>query len=185
MHIILFIYRKVKRRLKNWLLNLHRCELLKRINGGNKLFLEDKIKLIFAENLTLGQNVYIGAEAYINCLGNVTIGDHTILSRRVTIYSYDHNFKEPDRLPFDDKNVKRPVHIGSYVWIGMNVIITPGTTIGDGAIIGMGTIVSGDIPENAIVVGSKGRIVGYRDKELTNKLVEAKQFYDTYWHRNR
>lgn len=181
LNMLLLVFRKLKRNVKKKLLNLHRKELLRYIKGGQDLSLEDKIHLIYAENLTLGRNVHIGADAYINCRGGVTIGDHTILSRRVVIYSYDHNFKECSLLPFDEQSVERPVYIGRYVWVGMNVIITPGTRIGDGAVIGMGTIVSGNIPDNAIVVGATTRIVGFRDKERTRKLVQQERFYKGYW----
>lgn len=163
------------------LLALHRRNLLRSVNGGKGLHLEGKITVIYGENLTLGQKVHIGAGAYINCKGGVTIGDHTILSRRVTIYSYDHNFKNPSDLPYDGEVILKPVHIGRYVWIGMNVSIAPGTEIGDGAVIGMGSVVSGNIPKNAIVVSPKTRIIGYRDGETTKKLASEEQFYEGYW----
>jgi len=179
--LVIAVYRKLKRKVEKKLLEIHRQQLLREVKGGEALCLAGKIKLIYPENLTLGRNVYIGCDAYINCKGGVTIGEHTILSRRVVIYSYDHNFKRCTSLPFDSESVKRPVHIGCYVWVGMNVTITPGTIIGDGAIIGMGTVVSGNIPENAIVVSAQTRIVGYRDEEHTKKLVQEGQFYDVYW----
>lgn len=182
---VLLVYRKLKRVLKKRLVEFQRRNLLRYVKGGEALYLGDKIKLIYPENLTLGHNVYIGADAYINCKGGVTIGDHTVLSRRVTIYSYDHNFKRCSRLPFDEQAIERPIYIGRYVWIGMNVTIAPGTRIGDGAVIGMGTVVSGNIPENAIVVGAKTRIVGYRDKEHINKLACEGHFYDVYWTREQ
>lgn len=183
MDLVVAVYRKVKRKVEKKLLEIHRQHLLKDVKGGEALCLAGKIKLIYPENITLGRNVYIGGDAYINCKGGVTIGDHTVLSRRVVIYSYDHNFKRCRCLPFDKEVVERPVHIGRYVWVGMNVTITPGTKIGDGAIIGMGTVVSGNIPENAIVVSAQTRIVGYRDEEQTKKLVQEGQFYDVYWTR--
>jgi len=141
------------------------------------LHLEGHITVIYGERLTLGQNVHIGADAYINCKGGVTIGDNTILSRNITIYSYDHNFKNPRSLPFDDEVILKPVHIGRYVWIGMNVTIAPGTQIGDGAVVGMGVVASGNIPENAIVVSDKARIIGYRDPDHTRSLVNEGCFY--------
>jgi len=144
------------------------------------LHLEGKIMLIYGENLTLGRNVHIGADAFINCKGGVTIGDHSILSRGITIYSYDHNFKNPSCLPYDDEVIFKPVHIGRYVWIGMNATIAPGTEIGDGAVIGMGSVVSGNIPENAIVVSPKTRIIGYREGEVTKNLAAEEQFYEGY-----
>jgi len=136
--------------------------------------------VIAPKNFKVGRNVHIGADAYINCTGGVSIGDHSVLSRRVTIYSYDHNFKNPETLPYDRGISARPVCIGRYVWIGMNVTIAPGTTIGDGAVIGMGTVVSGTIPENAIVVSAKARVVAYRDSESVRALAAAGCFYRGY-----
>lgn len=181
MGIVTLLYRKPKKMLKRILLALHRKRILKEVNSGEGLHLEGKIRLIQGNNLCLGQYVHIGANAYLNCTGGVSIGDHTILSRNVTIYSYDHNFKKSDCLPFDDQIVKKPVQIGSYVWIGMNVTIVPGTKIGNGAVIGLGSVVSGSIPENAIVVSQKTQVIGYRDKDKTQKLASAKHFYKSYW----
>ena len=185
MKIALSVYRKLKRKVEKRLLDIQRRQLLRDIKGGEALYLNGKIKLMYPENLALGRNVHIGADAYINCKGGVTIGDHTILSRRVAIYSYDHNFKGCSRLPFDEEVVKKPVYIGRYVWVGMNVMITPGARIGDGAVIGMGTVVSGNIPDNAIVVGARTRIAGYRDKEHTSRLAHEGLFYDVYWSRKQ
>jgi len=177
MNVILAIYRYLKLRLDKIFLAHHRRNLLKRVIGGSGLHLEGKIMVIHCERLTLGQNVHIGADSFINCTGGVTIGDYTILSRHVTIYSYDHNFKDPGLLPYDNGIIPKPVHIGRYVWIGMNVTIAPGTEIGDGAVVGIGTVVSGKIPENAIVVSEKARIVGYRESEHTKTLVNEGKFY--------
>jgi len=120
--------------------------------------------------------VSIGKNAYFNCTGGVEIGEHTIMSRDVVIYSYDHNFQESTLLPFDDGVIERPVVIGKYVWIGMRVTIAPGTEIGDGAIIGIGCVVSGHVPPNAIVVSAKTRIVGARDDEKTKYLAANGDF---------
>ena len=176
MAIIRSLYRRCNQKLSKVLLGLHQRDLLKSINGGEDLRLEGRIMLIYGENLTVGRNVHIGADSYINCKGGVTIGEHTILSRRVTIYSYDHNFKNPSCLPYDDEVIIKPVHIGRYVWIGMNATIAPGTEIGDGAVVGMGAVVSGKVPENAIVVSERVRIVGYRDPEHTKALVDEGRF---------
>jgi acetyltransferase-like isoleucine patch superfamily enzyme len=181
MDLILFFYRQAREILRKMILALHRRNILKCVTGGKRLHLEGKIMVIHTKNLTLGRDVHIGADSYINCKGGITIGDHSILSRRVTIYSYDHNFKKPCCLPFDDQVTLKPVHIGRYVWIGMNVTIAPGTRIGDGAVVGMGSVVSGNIPENAIVVSPKASIVGYRDEEHTKRIAGERRFYDAYW----
>jgi acetyltransferase-like isoleucine patch superfamily enzyme len=68
-------------------------------------------------------------------------------------------------VPYDTTYIDKPVIIGNSVWIGMNAGVTPGVTIGDGAIIGMGTVVSQDVSSCAIVVGPKQRTAGYREME--------------------
>jgi len=158
-------------------LRFHRVALLESIQGGEHLIVKGKIVVCHPEKLALGKWVYIGEDAYFNCLGGISIGDHTVISRRVVVYSYDHNFRMPQMLPFDDEVVRRPVRIGRYLWIGMGATIAPGTQIGDGAVIGIGTVVSGDIPANAIVVGAQARIIGYRDEARVRQLVEQGRFF--------
>jgi acetyltransferase-like isoleucine patch superfamily enzyme len=177
MRFVFNIYRSLCAAFEKIRLDMHRKNLLSRMQGGEQLHLEGLIQVIHPEKLHIGKHVHIGKNAYINCAGGVAIGDGTILSRNVTIYSYDHNFKDPALLPYDEKLILKPVNIGAYVWIGMHAIITPGTTIGDGAVIGMGTVVSGTIPERAIVVNAEPRIAGYRDAATLNGLVENEQFF--------
>ena len=87
--ILLQLFRSLKKRYSRFRLSLHRYMLLKKINGGEDLRLEGVINVIFADRLIIGKNVYIGAGAYLNCRDEVTIGDNTIMSRNVTIYSYN------------------------------------------------------------------------------------------------
>ncbi|MCH7846846.1 MAG: acyltransferase [Planctomycetes bacterium] len=169
--------RSVRDRVERFALERHRRSILKVVRGGEGLHLDGKVLFVHAERLTLGRNVHIGHGACFNCLGGITVGDHTIISGQVTIYSYDHAFKRPSRLPYDDEVTPKPVYIGRYVWIGMNVTIAPGTIIEDGAVIGIGTVVSGHIPANAIVVSPKPRVVGYRDESHTRALAQQERFY--------
>ena len=171
------LIRTIKYRIERKTLEAHRRSILKCIQGGEGLYLNGKILLVHGQNLSLGKSVHIGHDSCFNCRGGISISDHTILSGNVTIYSYDHGFKDGSRLPYDDSIICKPVRIGRYVWIGMNVTIAPGTVIEDGAVIGIGAVVSGHIPANAIVVGPKPRIVGYRDPDRTKSLCEQGMFY--------
>jgi acetyltransferase-like isoleucine patch superfamily enzyme len=71
----------------------------------------------------------------------------------------------------------RKVVIGRGVWVGMNVNILPGVTIGDGAIIGMAATVAEDVPEGAIYVGAKGRIAKVRASTGWQKSLESSSFF--------
>ena len=53
----------------------------------------------------------------------------------------------------------KPIHIGKHCWLGAGVIVMPGITIGDGAVIGAGSVVTKDIPANVIAIGSPCRVV--------------------------
>ena len=144
-------------------------------NKGSCCKIEGQGVLINPENLFLGDHVFIGRNFFIRCDGILKIGSYTHISRNATIHTVNHN-ATGELLPYDHKIVKKPVTIGKFVWIGMNVNIVPGVSIGDGAIIGMGTTVSKDVPPRAIVVGSAQRIVGYRDAMKTAALVKSGAF---------
>jgi len=67
--------------------------------------------------------------------------------------------------------IYKSVNIDDYVWIGANVSITPGVTIRKGAIVGMGAVVTKDVPECAIVGGNPAKILAYRDKETFYEII--------------
>ncbi len=178
MYLGLNLYRFVRDYFERLRLEVHRTELLSRVQGGEFLCLDGFIRVIHPNKLSLGKHVYIGGNAYMNCAGGIHIGDGAILSRNVTVYSYDHDFRDPGLLPYDEKLLLRPVRIGAYAWIGMNVTIAPGTTVGEGAVIGMGTVVSGIIPQNAIVVNAMPRILGYRDSKEFGGMAKDERFFN-------
>jgi acetyltransferase-like isoleucine patch superfamily enzyme len=145
-------------------------------NKGKDLRIHGNVFMGGLENLKIGDYVRIGSGAFFYCQGGLTIGNNVQFSRNVLIYTSNHNINS-SAIPYDRSYTSKPVKIGNSVWIGMNVVITPGTTIEDGAIIGMGTVVSGIVPKGAIVVGQKTRIVGYRDMEdFYKKDLEKKYF---------
>ena len=102
-----------------------------------------------------------------------------MISSNLVLYTMNHNW-QGDLLPYDNTFIKKPVKIGNHVWIGMNVCICPGTTIEDGAIIGMGCVVSGHVPSQAIIGNTKWRTLAYRNQENYTRLVESGKFADPY-----
>ena len=93
---------------------------------------------------------------------NVTLGDHVIMGPDVKIYSRNHRFEDPNvPIQYQGKRYLKTT-IGNDVWIGANVIITAGVTVGDHVIIAAGAVVTKDIPDFAIVGGVPARIIKYR-----------------------
>lgn len=132
------------------------------------------------ENLVLGDHVRIGSGAFLFCLGGISIGDNTIISRNILIYSANHDING-NAIPYDNHYVGKEVIIGKSVWIGMNVIIRPGIKIGDGAVIGMGTVISSDVPEGAIVVGPKQRTIKHRDMSAFHEKEKKGLLFAKLW----
>ncbi|HEX9998177.1 MAG TPA: acyltransferase [Abditibacterium sp.] len=146
---------------------------LKACGKGTKVSLSARIR--GESKVELGENVHIGEGAFIAGEGGLFIGDNTHISRNLLLYTANHDYNGA-RLPYDNKNIHKPVHIGRNVWIGMNVCIAPGTVIGDGAIIGMGTTVSGEVPPLAIIGSQKWRMIGQRDLDHYQQLDERKAY---------
>ena len=139
-----------------------------------------RVYLNYPDGLTIGRHVRVGRGCFLFCLGGVTIGDGTVLSRNVTIYSANHNI-DSNRIPYDNSYVCGAVTIGRGVWIGMNALITPGVKIGDGAIIGMGTVVSKDVPDGTTVVGAPQRNVGQRASASLKRMIDEKAYFASEW----
>lgn len=138
-----------------------------KINGGGVY--------LGLHGLEVDDNVHIGANAFFMCDGGLKIGENTHISRNVTIYSRNHNYMG-EKLPYDHKHIYKKVCIGRNVWIGMNVTILPGTQIGDGCIVGAGSVVYGRIPDMSIV-GANG-VTKIGERELGHyKQLDAEKRY--------
>lgn len=154
--------------------------LRKLAHKGKNCRIHGFIEIYDSEKLTIGDHVRIGKGCFLFCMGGLTIGDNTQISRYVTIYTANHNI-QGDAIPYNDEYVRKPVHIGRSVWIGMNVCITPGVTIGDGAVIGMGAVVSKDVPAGCVVASNKQRIIKRRDTDQFAELDRKGMYFAAIW----
>jgi len=102
--------------------------------------------------LRLGHNVSIARNSMIVCHEKITIGDHCAIGPNVSIYDHDHRFGM-NGIEAGFKTA--PVIIDNYCWIGVGSVILRGTHIGEGCIIGAGTIVKGEIPAHSLVKSSR------------------------------
>lgn len=132
-----------------------------------------------AQNIEIGDDVYIGPDAYIFAQGGLTIESGTIIGPRVTIMTNNHHYDGEDleAIPYDGKNLLMKVAIGENVWIGANVSIVPGVTIGEGAIVAMGAVVTADVPKCAVVGGNPAKILKYRDIDRYEQLKQKGSVY--------
>lgn len=116
---------------------------------------------IFTTKLSIGDNSGIG----INCIcsGEVNIGNDVMMGPNCTIFSRNHEFSDTN-IPMRLQGFKEalPCNIGNDVWIGKNVIILPGITIGNHSIIGAGAVVTKNVPDWAVVAGNPATIKKFR-----------------------
>ncbi|SRR6266498_2569948 len=130
----------------------------------------------FHEEIKIGKYCRIGHLCHIDGEGGVEIGDGTIFAPKVVILSSSHDY-EGNYLPYTEHDKKLPVKIGKGCWIGWGAILCPGITIGDGAIVGMGSVVTKDVAPGHIVGGNPAKTLKVRDDIDIGKLVSEEKFY--------
>ena len=125
---------------------------------------------------SIDETSYLKSGTYIECSGGVTIGKYCHLTRGVSIFSTTHDYDNSEKIPYCEPITLKPVMIKDYVWVGSHSIILGGVTIGEGAIIGAGSVVNKDVPDYAIVAGHPAKVIKYRDIEHFNKLKAEGKF---------
>jgi acetyltransferase-like isoleucine patch superfamily enzyme len=127
---------------------------------GSDCLLGNNVRLtseLASGRLVIGNSVQINNSVRIDYTGKVEIGDNTLISENVTIFSHSHGH-DPRSAPSS-----QPLSIGRDVWVGHGVIITENVgSIGDGALIAAGCVVTRDVLAGAIVGGNPGRVIGTR-----------------------
>lgn len=120
-----------------------------------------KILSHMPKSITVGKYSYIGSGALIH--GEVSIGSYTMLSTNVSIVGRDHDFSIVGApIIFSGRPDQKKTYIGNDVWIGHKVIIMSGCSIGDGAVVAAGSIVTKDIPPFQVYGGVPARKIKSR-----------------------
>ena len=109
----------------------------------------------FGKNITVGKNVFINACCHFQDQGGITLGDNCLVGHNVVFASLNHGFAPEER----QSMLPAPIVVGRNVWIGSNSTILQGVTIGDNSIIAAGSVVTKDVPANAIVAGVPARFI--------------------------
>ena len=130
---------------------------------------------VFSKRTFVGEGTLLGGIVVLGG-GEVRIGNHVSTGPGLIIQTQNHEY-EGDNLPYTNNCfVRKNVIIDDCVWIGMNVSILPGTHIGEGAIIQMGSVVHGNIPPCAIAGGNPAKVFAWRDKARYEKLKVEKKY---------
>lgn len=108
------------------------------------------------KNITVGNHVFFNSGCNFQDQGGITIDDGVLIGHNVVLATLNHCMISEQRANLEPA----PIHIGKNVWIGANAIVLPGVTIGDGAVIAAGAIVTKDVPANTIVGGVPAKKIG-------------------------
>lgn len=110
----------------------------------------------FGKNLHFGRNVFVNSCCCFQDQGGIYIGDNCLIGHQTVIATINHNLDPSKR----GNCICKPVHLANNVWLGANVKILPGISIGENAVIAAGAVVAKDVPANAIVGGVPAKIMG-------------------------
>lgn len=148
--------------------------LLKKLLGktGKEVWIEPPFHCDYGWNIEVGENFFANYGLTILDVGKVTIGDNVQFAPGVSIYTAGHPLHPVSRNSGYEYGI--PITIGNHVWIGGNVIILPGVTIGDNAVIGAGSVVTKDVPDNMIAAGNPCKVI----REITDE--DRKYYYKNY-----
>jgi acetyltransferase-like isoleucine patch superfamily enzyme len=114
--------------------------------------------------INIGDNTVINREVYLDGRVSLNIGNNVNISHKTIIQTLTH---DPQDSNFNC--LSKPVIIEDNVWIGVGATILPGVKIGEGAVIGAGSVVTRDVSAHTIVVGNPARFIKYREKKLLYK----------------
>lgn len=122
----------------------------------------------YGHHIEVGDNFFANYNCTILDVGKVTIGNNVLFAPNVAIYTAGHPLHPAARNTGYEYGI--PVTIGDNVWLGGNVVVTPGVNIGDNVVIGAGSVVTRDIPANTVAAGNPCRVI----REITE---EDKKYY--------
>lgn len=146
--------------------------LVKKIVGdfGEESYIVPPFRCDYGPNITIGKHCFINYNCCFLDSAKITIGDYVYMGPNCNIFTPCHPIHYELRL---DKITEYalPVTIGSHTWIAGDVIINPGVTIGEGSIIGAGSVVTKDIPANCLAVGNPCKVIR-QINENDRKIVE-------------
>ncbi len=136
-------------------------QLFKKV--GKNVWIEPDFKCEYGKNITIEDDVYINFGCVILDCGEVIIGSHTLIGPNVGLYCANHAIDSKERI--NGGCIGKPIHIGKNVWLGGDVKVLPGVSIGDNSIIGTGSIVTKDIPSNVVAFGNPCKVI----RKITTK----------------
>lgn len=134
-------------------------ELIRQLFGstGKAPLVNPNFRCEFGQNIHVGDNFFANYDCTILDGAPVTIGDGVLFGPKVGLYTSNHLFDARERQL--GGCIAKPIKVGNHCWLGANVSVTPGVTIGDNTIVGAGSVVTHDLPAGVIAAGSPAKVI--------------------------
>lgn len=133
----------------------------------------------YGTHIEVGKNFFANYNCTILDVARVRIGDNCFMAPNVAIYTAGHPVHPDTRN--SQYEYGKEVTIGNNVWLGGSVVITPGVHIGNNVVIGAGSVVTRDIPDNAIAVGNPCKVVRFLTDADRKKFFRQEEIDDEAW----
>lgn len=116
----------------------------------------------YGAGLTIGEHSSIGPYGYIGCSGRISIGKNVMFGPKCSLFAENHVFSDTKNSIKSQGVCQKGIIIEDDCWIGSNVIILDGVTIGKGSVIGAGTLITKDVPAGSIVIDKREQVLRKR-----------------------
>jgi acetyltransferase-like isoleucine patch superfamily enzyme len=133
-----------------------------RLEIGKHVLLEPHVWLTAPgeARIRIGAGSFLNIGVMVAAVELVEIGEHCMLANGCFVSDGAHRFDDPDMpVPWQGFTTKGPTRLGDNVWLGANVVVTSGVTIGERAVIGANSVVTSDIPPRTIAAGAPARVI--------------------------
>lgn len=125
--------------------------------AGRNLHVNAPLFLDFGYNVEVGDDFFANFNLTILDETKVTFGNHVYIGPNCSFYTAGHPLDQ--QLRDADYEYALPIHVGNSVWFGGGVTVVPGVTIGNNVVVGAGSVVTHDVPDNVVVAGNPARII--------------------------
>lgn len=125
--------------------------------AGKNCVVEQPLFCTYGYNTTVGDNFFLNVNGKLMDSGKITIGNNVFIAPNVCIITEEHAMDVEQRI--QGLEYTHPVTIGDNVWICAGALVLPGVTIGEGSVIGAGSVVTKDIPAHCLAVGNPCKVI--------------------------
>ena len=149
------------------------------IRHKGSLYFEPPFHCEYGSHIEIGEGFYANINCVMLDVGKITIGDHVLFGPNVSLYTAGHPIHPDSRNSGYEYGI--PITIGDNVWIGGSCVVLPGVTIGSNCVIGAGSVVTKDIPDNSIAAGNPCRVLRQITEEDRRYYYKDREFDEEIW----